>query len=222
MAKKKNKTTFAEMLAELKKSESSKRVVRQEEQRHYFLLVCEGEKTEPNYFNALVAHLPPESVKVEIEGEGTNTLSVVNKAIELRNKRAKDKLLPDFDEVWAVFDRDSFPAAHFNEAMLLGERQDIGTAYSNEAFELWYILHFQYLDTGVTRNRYIEILKQRLGDYAKNSDDIYEILQQTGDEKTAIKHAKRLLENAVDKTPSDAKPSTRVHILVERLNKYKA
>ncbi len=48
--------------------------------RRYILLVCEGEKTEPLYFEAFKANLPKgvlQNTTLEIEGEGKNTLSLI-------------------------------------------------------------------------------------------------------------------------------------------------
>ena len=74
----------------------------------YFLIVCEGEKTEPNYFKSF----PKKSGKIvydlKFDGGGISTLKVVEKAIELRDS-SKQK----YDRVWAVFDRDSFKSNPF-------------------------------------------------------------------------------------------------------------
>ena len=43
-------------------------------ERERVLIVCEGEKTEPNYFKAIKAELPRHVVEVELHGEGDNTL----------------------------------------------------------------------------------------------------------------------------------------------------
>ena len=218
---KKSKFDFSAFLSDLQENQTEERVVGNEVERQYFLIVCEGEKTEPNYFNALIEKLPTKSVSVEILGEGTNTINVVEKAIERREERTQSRLKPPFDEVWAVFDRDSFPAERFNEAIDLGRRENIGTAYSNEAFELWYILHFEFLNTGISRDQYITKLKRILTSYAKNSTNIYQILQEKGNEEQAIKRAKKLLEEHKDSTPASAKPTTKVHELVEKLNEFK-
>ena len=58
-------------------------------QRERFLIVCEGVKTEPNYFNALAARLPRHLVNVMVEGIGANTLSLVEKATKLRDNAAQ-------------------------------------------------------------------------------------------------------------------------------------
>jgi hypothetical protein len=51
--------------------------------RKWFLIVCEGEKTEPYYFKSFP--VDPTVIKLDIKGEGKNTKSLVEKAIELKN-----------------------------------------------------------------------------------------------------------------------------------------
>jgi len=52
------------------------------ELRQRFLIVCEGEKTEPNYFNSFRV---PKAV-VEVVGVGMNTVDLVRKALDLKQK----------------------------------------------------------------------------------------------------------------------------------------
>lgn len=181
----------------------------QMEPRTRFLIVCEGLKTEPNYFRAFpLAH---DSV-VDVHGIGDNTLSLVKCALEISKKR-------HYDQVWCVFDRDSFPAQNFNAALEFARQNNIRVAYSNEAFELWYILHFFYLDTAVSRHDYCHRLSQPdcLGHkYEKNSPDIYDELIRR--QPAAIRNAKKLLEQYSPQNPVNDKPSTTVHLLVEQLN----
>jgi len=47
--------------------------------RRWFLIVCEGEKTEPNYFRKFP--VDTKVIKLDIQGEGKNTKSLVEKAI---------------------------------------------------------------------------------------------------------------------------------------------
>lgn len=178
------------------------------EPRQRFLIVCEGEKTEPNYFRKFP--LPPDSV-VDVRGVGVNTVSLVRKALELRNK-AK------YDQVWCVFDHDSFPAQNFNTALQLADANGIRVAYSIEAFELWYVLHFDYLNTGITRQDYITRLNHLLGHrYRKNSEKMYdEIITR---QKTAVQNANRLLGEYDPSRPELDNPSTTVQKLVEQLNR---
>ena len=43
-----------------------------------------------------------------------------------------------------------------NKAINDATANDLKVAWSNEAFELWYLLHFIFLDTAITRKAYIE------------------------------------------------------------------
>jgi hypothetical protein len=177
------------------------------------LIVCEGERTEPNYFMAF-----PENPKVysniDVQGIGYNTISLVKEAIRIKEEAWKS-LVP-YQEVWCVFDRDSFPLEYFNEAIALAKREKIRCAYSIEAFEIWYLLHFNYYDTGLSRTQYKDKLTDLLGkEYLKNDTEMYERLQDK--QETAIKHAKRLYGIQCTKAIKDQNPMTTVFELVERL-----
>lgn len=190
------------------------------EPRQRFLIVCEGSKTEPNYFKQFRVSTTPEIIELNIVGAGSNTISVIETAIKNRNER-KLKKEPPYDQIWCVFDRDSFPAQRFNEALALAQREKIRVAYSNEAFELWYLLHFDYHQSGIPRASYIEMLnqKERLdGQYKKNSTDIYEKLLPK--QATAIKNAEKLLQYYTPSSPEQDNPSTTVHLLVKELNRF--
>ena len=65
------------------------------------LIVCEGEKTEPNYFRSFSMMKNSSGLVYEVscKGGGINTLQVVEKAIELRDKAEKQGL--PYDSVWA-------------------------------------------------------------------------------------------------------------------------
>ena len=51
----------------------------------YFLIVCEGEKTEPNYFRGFPKRIGKVVYDIQFDGGGISTLKVVEKAIELRD-----------------------------------------------------------------------------------------------------------------------------------------
>ena len=136
--------------------------------RKNFLIVCEGEKTEPLYFRSFRV---PKKV-FDVLGFGANTKSLVKKTIEIRDSESTD-----YDEVWCVFDRDSFPVENFNEALSLAKKNNIKVAYSNEAFEIWYLLHFHFHDSATSRNQYKTMLTDRLGfSYKKNDPNMYDHL----------------------------------------------
>ena len=184
------------------------------------LVICEGEKTEPNYFKSIAKTKYTDVMKVDVEGEGRNTVSLVKKAIEIRNKSIKT-----YDRVWAVFDKDSF--ADFNDAINLAKKNKIQSAWSNESFELWYCLHLNYLDNAVSRSQYIDIIEKEIQKrtnnkeyrYMKNDPNMYSLLKGIGNEDQAIKNAKKL-EAAFegDSNFENHNPCTMVYKLVEELN----
>jgi len=148
---------------------------------------------------------------IEVIGIGANTLSLVKEAIKLNQKG-------DYDQVWCVFDKDSFTVENFNNALSLARQKGIDTAYSNEAFELWYLLHFDYHNSAITRGTYKSRLSGRLGfTYKKNNPDMYDLLEdKQGD---AIRNATKLLQEYGDQhRPAHDNPSTTVHLLVQALN----
>jgi len=191
---------------------------RKDKTRRWFLIVCEGEKTEPNYFKKFPVNT--RVINLDIRGEGKNTRSLVDKAIELKNSSEYD----ESDRFWCVFDRDingrnSNDAQNFNAAMTLAKNNGIKVAYSNDAFELWYLLHFHFYNTGISRKDYQNMLTQLLGhEYKKNSETIDEELKSR--QQNAIKHAKRLLQEYDVSNPETDNPSTTVHLLVEELNSF--
>jgi len=192
------------------KISKEKRESKQKNLPDRILILCEGEKTEPLYFNGFKKDFKLNNVTVE--GLGANTDTIVQEAI----KRQKD-----YEQVWCVFDRDSFEKHHFNRAFaMIKKHKKIKIAYSNEAFELWYLLHFNYHDTAISRTQYKSKLSECLGEtYRKNSPDMYEKLLSK--QNTAIKNAKHLLSSYKNKNPEKDNPSTNVYELVELLNQYK-
>ncbi|PSB53762.1 RloB domain-containing protein [filamentous cyanobacterium Phorm 6] len=206
----------------MSKKSSSRRNIdyynRKDKSRRWFLIVCEGEKTEPNYFRRFP--VDTKVINLDIRGEGRNTNSLVTKAIKLKN----DTEFDETDRFWCVFDRDKNPknpndSQNFNSAITLARNNGIDVAYSNDAFELWYLLHFDFHNTGISRQRYQNMLTNKLGHkYQKNSETIYEELKSK--QQDAIKHAKLLLQTYDRPNPETDNPSTTVHLLVEELNSF--
>ena len=188
----------------------SPRKVNTRKVRQRFLIVCEGEKTEPNYFNSF--RVPKDVIQIEVKGVGENPSKLVESAKDLKKQE-------DYAQVWCVFDRDNWLPQDFNNAIQNAENQNFNVAYSNEAFELWYVLHFEFLNTGIPRTDYCQKLTNLMGKkYKKNSEQIYKELIDRQD--IAIKNYKRLLQQYDPQTPVKDNPSTTVHLLVEELNKF--
>ncbi|MBR0581315.1 RloB family protein [Bacillus altitudinis] len=174
-----------------------------------FLIVCEGEVTEPLYFNAFKVA----SADIKCIGIGFNTISLVKETMKMMSER-------EYDQVWCVFDKDSFSSQNFNNAISLAESQQINVAYSNEAFELWFLLHYSFIQTALPRTQYKSMLSSALGrPYSKEDPNMYRDLlvhQEIG-----IRNAKKLLTLHNINNPATCNPISLVFKLVEELNKFK-
>ena len=189
------------------------------EKRVYFLIVCEGTKTEPNYFKSFKTILPSYTLDIETIGTAKNTLGVVE--IAMQRKAASNK---KYDSVWAVFDKDNFSERNFNNAINKATANGIKCAWSNEAFELWYILHFHYVDMGISRKDYHRYITSQLEKqlpkfrYTKNNPEMYTLLKKYGNQKQAVVWAKKLEKQYTGNNFAQHNPCTRVYALVEELN----
>jgi len=194
----------------------------------YFLIVCEGEKTEPCYFKSFPRKIKKLVLDIATDGSGTNTLGVVERAIEFRNKSTQK-----YDRVWVVFDKDSFNPSQFNGAIAKAKANSIFCAWSNEAFELWYILHFQNRITPMSRDQYKKAIEDSINEkrvissqrkqgksfrYEKNLPNMYETLKKYGNQDHAIRWAKELEHSYQGTNFSKHNPCTLVYKLVEELN----
>lgn len=197
--------------------------------RKYFLIVCEGEKTEPNYFESLKQDLPKgvlTSCRIDIEGTGRNTVSLVQESEKIKERLENETSLV-IDKIWVVFDRDSFEPNNFNDAInyCKQSKPEIGCAWTNEAFELWYLLHFHYYNTPINRERYQKLIEGNLQPkigadykYKKNSTEMYNILKENGNIELAIKFATKLENNFKGQyNYANQNPCTKVHHLVAEL-----
>ncbi len=119
------------------------------------LIVCEGKKTEPNYFKKFKTN-PEVFDAIDVQGTGYNTVSLIEKAIKIKNE-AIQKSEP-YIETWCVFDKDDFSVESFEKAIKMAEQNQIKCAYSIEAFEIWYMLHFNFYETAFSRSQYKEEL----------------------------------------------------------------
>lgn len=192
------------------------------EKRVYFLIICEGEKTEPNYFKGLKKDLPVGTLVVTdmtIEGTGKNTESLVDFTLKYKKRSGRN-----FDRIWAVFDRDSFTEEQFNNAIIKAEANEIKCAWSNEAFELWFLLHFQFVNTAMSREDYRSFLEREIirvskkeYTYKKNDINTYSILKAYGDQNQAIAWAKTLKALFTDGRHANHNPCTLVYLLIEEL-----
>lgn len=181
-----------------------------------FLIVCEGEKTEPDYFKAFRMT----AATIKAVGQAMNTMTLVNKAISIREADQKRKRV--YNQCWVVFDKDDFPAKDFNQAIQLAEKNGFRVAYSNQAFEYWFLLHYNLYTGAIHRNQYKDMLTRLTGmPYSKSEGYgavMYNLLLSR--QQQAISNAETVLAEISHGNPAEEESSTTVQRLVLELNKY--
>lgn len=187
-----------------------------------FLIVCEGQ-TEQLYFKSF----PVVTATVKPVPLGCSKLTLVDCAKSIVDNE-------QFDEVWCVFDMDFKPDANgqfqeFNNAIASALGEGFFCAYSNDSFELWFALHYNYYDQRNHRTFYFEKLGEFLGiNYVEEgkryayASKIYEkLLNAAGaSQQDAITRAKALVELHNGKPYHERNPITMVFELVEKLNEH--
>lgn len=219
-------------LKPLKKSDANKdwlpkrRDSKKSIQPEYHLIVTEGTKTEPNYFNAIkkiINQNYKERIQIEVSGEGDNTVNLFEIA-----KNYAEKNPNGYKHVWVVYDADDFPKDNIDAVPVLckensnSDRQ-YHAIWSNQCVELWYLLHFSFLQSDLHRKEYFPKLDECLkkinkGKYKKNCEDMYYILRPYMD--NAIRNAKALSEINRGKSPSESAPGTMIFEFVEKVKSY--
>lgn len=203
-----------------------------EMKKYRYYIFCEGEQTEPLYFQGfkkLIERSPiyKNMVLIEIEPCGAETMRVISAA----EKYAAGNHITK-GQIWCVYDKDSFPAGNFNGVQERAERLNqvnpelqYHCAWSNECIEFWFVLHFVYYISNNHRSEYIGFLNEKfrelgIGKYQKNMNNIFDILMEKGNPRLAIRYAKRIIKEGKGKAPTDIAPGTKVYELVEELAKY--
>ena len=193
-------------------------------ERH--LIVTEGTKTEPLYFQSIrdiVNQKYQHRIQLDIFGEGANTLDLFEKA-----KRRALQNPNGYKHVWIVFDTDDFPPDRINKTVELcednsTESMQFHAVWSNQCIELWYLLHFSFLHSDLHRQEYWPKLTKALseigaGAYQKGRSDMYQVLKPYME--MGIANARKLNQINKEKTPVNSKPGTKVYELIEILKPY--
>lgn len=211
------------------------------------IIACEDSVSSPTYFQKIIDKLiknkriTQDSFIIVPHSGKTHPTGILE---DLKNySDENNKKYTDFEHKWIVIDRDiervnggGHTAEDFNNAIknAKSKRKDLNieVAYSNDSFELWYLLHFHYRSTGILRDEIIkkvieELKKVEPHKFSKlNKDNIKEknytkmIFETLFDrQETAINNAKKLLISyGSSHNPEQDNPSTTVHNLIEILN----
>ncbi|OYQ90024.1 hypothetical protein B9T10_01545 [Wohlfahrtiimonas chitiniclastica] len=194
------------------------RILKQRDAQPRLLIMCEGQKTETQYFQEIVAAHKLVSANIKILFKGSAPISVVEGAIECYERD------PDFDFVYCVFDKDEH--ATFQKALdriATYTKIQLRPIVSVRQFEYWFILHFvdstKPCQSGYEMQKWLETAIERYTGmpykYQKGASGMYELTNPYLEK--AIQRAKRMAQQAFDDKEMYRNPYTNVYELVEHL-----
>lgn len=231
--------------------------IRIEDSLPTFIIFCEDEVSEPFYFK----YFETPKIKINtIEKQKNMFDNVINAICHCQDRGVmgiKDGelcILADEVHVWCVFDRDIEETdikekkgnISFNESIKTAESKGMKVAFSNDAFELWILLHFEEIDPSddkyTRRETYYEKLTEIFKTHPNPNIDLIKALAHNsfnykqdlkhknnfinivrkeivGNTRIAIERAKNLVEfhNIEGKQNHEKSPCTLVYLLVEDL-----
>jgi len=232
-----------------KNKQDFKRKLEIREKRKDVIIACEDSVSSPEYFRQIINFLlkerkiTPDSIVIVPHDGSTHPTGVLDNLKKFKNRYGKT--YKDFEHKWIVIDRDSeringggHTAEDFNNAIrnAKNKRSDLNieVAYANDAFELWYLLHFEYRNTAILRDEIITRVIEKLKELDEhkfsrlNKENIkqvnytkliYESLLPM--QEIAISNAERLLSSyREDHNPEQDNPSTTIYKLVALLREF--
>lgn len=173
-------------------SRSSKRIPI----RDQFLIFTNGKQTEKNYFEAVRANYKT-IFKITVKFMNDDPVALVNHAISEKTFQ---------NRVWCVFDMDEFLPVSIKEAMRLADENNIGIAFSNMAFEVWLIDHFEKCSVDKSAGKLVE--------------DMNRILKKNGYSKGYAKEDRQMIENILMPRLFDAVHNADI-VLQNKILQYK-
>lgn len=176
------------------------------------LIVCEGYKTEPKYFEDIINDYRLSSI--EVKGTGTHPSNVVRVAKELCKKACRQG--DAYDHIYCVFDRDEHVG--FDQACNEAIQAGLKLARSWPCFEFWLLLHYgqcrrPFAKSGASSQarQCIQELRRHFPEYEKGMEGVFSKLKCRLDEAKA--NAVSALKDA--QQTGECNPSTEIHLLVE-------
>lgn len=226
--------------------------IRKENSKKVFIIFCEDGAVEPAYFELFKR----EDIHIATHGDKKQHHAQVdyateyfrqNDLLEVNGKGDEVLKIDEGAQVWCVFDRDKEPHdgkdTAFNDSIKAANAKGIQTAWSNDDFELWVLLHFEDVDPTnpdyLNRTKYYErltqILKEGLPDERMFQNPKFDYYTTMKSKKNFLTHTYQLMKGNVDIAIERAEklealhltfppkplhlhcPCTKVHLLVKEL-----
>jgi RloB-like protein len=196
------------------KNQDSRIVCVSQKAKKRILIISEGKKTEPNYFNAIKRQYRLTSVDIADTKKNTGK-ELLQIAIDLKAKAKRER--NSYDEIWIALDRDGY-TKHAEVFDRVKKYPEIRIGFSSPCFEYWLLLHFEYTSAPFDDCDYtIKKLETYLPDYQKGKDYSRIFMERIS---TAVSNSKKIKKHQED--TSDVKiwaynPYSNLHELIEQL-----
>lgn len=170
-----------------------------------FVIACEGEETEIEYFEGLgekFQNNPRIRIEIVEREKNSKSKSAPEYVIQTLDKRKKSITLQKTKvEFWAIIDFDSWGVEKLAQIATLSKQKNYNLAVSNPCFEIWILFHYTDL-SGIGNKLNKKVLKTEIRKYnntynptlLKNSE-FFPLFE------TAIENAKALDTNPSDRWP---------------------
>jgi len=194
--------------------EQRRRRTGERELKQRFLIVCEDDKSAPNYFRALRSQFKLSATSIEVAGSKSRSQpkQVVDRAVARKEEAAKKEsgTLP-FDQVWCVIDGDY--GDKIRNARAKAAKHHVKLAISTPCFEYWILLHFEEsAASAVNCDAVVRLLrKKHQPSYEKGSCDFVDIVKRVDD---ASIRANRLRQTRLHDLPENHNPCSELYKLV--------
>ncbi|MDM8566034.1 AAA family ATPase [Candidatus Halobeggiatoa sp. HSG11] len=194
--------------------------------RKRFMIVMEGEKQEPSYFKRVREYYTrrhhEKNIDLKLDEREQKSHSSPKQLIQQAEKFL-DKLggYSEGDELWIVFDADSWQEQHFDELESWQSQENFHhLCYSNPCFELWLILHLTdyktiqgRIETAKAKSHVCKVI---LGELNQNNKLSGDYIQYLDDIPKAIRRARSLDVKSNINFPKEI--CTRVYQLIQKLD----
>lgn len=181
-------------------------------------ILCQGKVTEPLYFRHFSVSNNIKGLHLAVQyNHITNALHFVNDALKTYQDEIKQ-----YDEFWVIFDKDETSNDDFNRAIANAEKNGLKCAYSNQAFELWFIHHFKILSSPMNRTQYSAELSNLLElNYSKDSKTTKKIIEKIFPLfDNAISNSEKSYNDFEHNSPAIEESSTTVFKLAKEIRKF--
>ncbi|MGP8321055.1 MAG: RloB family protein [Methanosarcinaceae archaeon] len=181
-------------------------------------IVCEGEKTEPLYFKNYITR--ENNVKIKtVTCSNKDAIGILDYAIKMigMGKFSTEGK----DEVICVFDCDANTDDDLAKAFKYAREKKVKICLSNPSFEIWFILHYNYVERLFTKELLKSELKKHIPNYMKNMNYYDELLSKRDN---AIDNAGKLngyhSSQGTSLESVKSNPSTQVHEVIALIHGF--